>query len=72
MQRAAPGADRCASAVAVAADLDVERDAHFGDTFAESKGRHRHLMERIPTFLITHEQPGLLGAAYCVLELAGA
>ena len=37
----------------------------------ESKGRHRHLMERIPTFLITHPQPGLLGAAYCVLELAG-
>ena len=37
----------------------------------ESKGRHRHLMERIPTFLITHEQPGLLGAAYCALELTG-
>jgi glucokinase len=37
----------------------------------ENKGRHRHLMERIPTFLITHEQPGLLGAAYCALELTG-
>jgi glucokinase len=28
----------------------------------ESKGRHRSLMERIPTQLIMHEQPGLLGA----------
>lgn len=30
----------------------------------ESKGRYRTLMERIPTFLITHPQPGLLGASY--------
>ena len=36
----------------------------------EHKGRHRSLMERIPTQLITHSQPGLLGAAYCALELA--
>ena len=36
----------------------------------EAKGRHRALMERIPTQLITHEQPGLLGAAYCALQLA--
>ena len=35
----------------------------------ESKGRHRSLMERIPTRLILHEHPGLLGAAYCALEL---
>lgn len=35
----------------------------------EAKGRHRSLMERIPTQLITHEQPGLLGASYCALEL---
>jgi len=28
----------------------------------ESKGRHRVLMERIPTQLIMHKQPGLLGA----------
>jgi len=34
----------------------------------ENKGRHRSFMERIPTRLITHEQPGLLGAAYSVLE----
>ncbi|MBT8092457.1 MAG: glucokinase [Gammaproteobacteria bacterium] len=38
----------------------------------ENKGRHRHIMERIPTRLITHGQPGLLGAAYCVLELASS
>jgi len=31
----------------------------------ENKGRHRSLMERIPTRLILHEQPGLLGASYC-------
>lgn len=36
----------------------------------ERKGRHRSLMERIPTQLITHEHPGLLGAAYCAQLLA--
>lgn len=30
----------------------------------ENKGRHQNLMEEIPTCLITHPQPGLLGAAY--------
>lgn len=30
----------------------------------ENKGRHRSLMERVPTHLITHRQPGLLGAGY--------
>lgn len=35
----------------------------------EHKGRHRSLMERIPTQLITHRQPGLLGAAYGALRL---
>ncbi len=30
----------------------------------ELKGRHRSLMERVPTHLITHDDPGLLGAAY--------
>lgn len=29
----------------------------------ENKGRHRELMARIPTALITHPNPGLLGAA---------
>ena len=38
----------------------------------EAKGRHRSLMEQVPTQLILHEQPGLLGASYCALELANA
>lgn len=33
----------------------------------ENKGRQRSLMRRIPTPLITHPQPGLLGAACCAL-----
>lgn len=36
----------------------------------EGKGRHRTIMESIPTQLIMHEHPGLLGAAYCARELA--
>lgn len=36
----------------------------------EHKGRHRSLMERIPTQLIMHAQPGLLGAAYCALQMS--
>jgi glucokinase len=36
----------------------------------ESKGRYRSLMEQVPTQLILHEQPGLLGASYCAIELA--
>ncbi len=35
----------------------------------EAKGRHRALMEQIPTQLITHPQPGLLGAAYVASTL---
>ncbi len=50
---------------------DTLQNGAFRAAF-ERKGRHRHLMERIPTFLITHAQPGLLGAAYCVLELTEA
>ena len=43
-------------------------DSRFRTGF-EHKGRHRSLMERIPTQLITHPQPGLLGAAYCARQL---
>ena len=50
---------------------DMLMDGRFREAF-ERKGRHRHIMERIPTYLITHQQPGLLGAAYCVLELASS
>ncbi|MEM1410714.1 MAG: glucokinase [Pseudomonadota bacterium] len=38
----------------------------------EHKGRHRSLMERTPTHLITHDDPGLLGAAYGALSDQGA
>ena len=38
----------------------------------DNKGRHRAYMERIPTMLITHDEPGLLGAAYCALELSSS
>ncbi len=34
----------------------------------ESKGRYRPTMERIPTQLIMHDQPGLLGASFCALQ----
>lgn len=34
----------------------------------EEKGRHRALVENIPTRLITYDQPGLLGAAFSVLD----
>ena len=47
-------------------DLLVE--SSFRASF-ENKGRHRHLMERIPTLLIKHEHPGLLGAAQVARQL---
>jgi glucokinase len=36
----------------------------------DSKGRYRSIMERVPTQLIMHDQPGLLGAAYCALQMS--
>jgi glucokinase len=45
------------------------KNSRFRSGF-EGKGRYRSLMERIPTQLILHDQPGLLGAAYCALQLA--
>jgi glucokinase len=35
----------------------------------EAKGRHRSLLASIPTALITHPQPGLLGAAALLRDL---
>ncbi len=35
----------------------------------ENKGRYRSLMEKTPTLLIVHPQPGLLGASYCARKL---
>jgi glucokinase len=46
---------------------DILEDSRFRSAF-EGKGRRRAMMERIPTRLITYDQPGLLGAAYAVLE----
>lgn len=50
---------------------EMLENSRFRNGF-EAKGRHRSLMERVPTQLITHEQPGLLGASYCALQLASA
>ena len=47
---------------------DLLKNSGFRAGF-ENKGRYRSLMERIPTQLILHDQPGLLGAAYCALKL---
>jgi len=35
----------------------------------ENKGRYRSLMECIPGKLITHSQPGLLGASCCAMQM---
>ena len=47
---------------------DLLANSGFRSSF-ESKGRYRTLMERIPTQLILHEQPGMLGASYCALQM---
>jgi glucokinase len=38
----------------------------------ENKGRYRSTMEKIPTRLILHENPGLLGAAVVAADMANA
>ena len=43
-------------------------NSRFREGF-ERKGRYRSLLERIPTQLITHPEPGLLGAAHCAGQL---
>lgn len=47
------------------------QNSGFRNAF-DNKGSHRSYMERIPTLLITHDEPGLLGAAYCALELSSS
>jgi glucokinase len=49
---------------------DMLANSSFRAAF-ENKGRYRSLMESIGTRLIMHEQTGLLGAAFCALELTG-
>jgi glucokinase len=46
-------------------------NSRFRSSF-EAKGRHRTLMESIPTQLVTYPEPGLLGAAWCALQLVDA
>ena len=36
----------------------------------ENKGRHRSLLERIPTLLVQHPNPGLLGAASVAFHMS--
>jgi len=47
---------------------DLLKASAFRSGF-ENKGRYRSMMERIPTLLILHPQPGLLGASSCAREL---
>lgn len=47
------------------------QNSGFRNAF-ENKGRQRANMERIPTMLITHEEPGLLGSAHFALELSSS
>jgi glucokinase len=49
---------------------DILSNGTFRTAF-KAKGRHRHIVERIPTYLITHSQPGLLGTSYLVQKSAG-
>ena len=48
---------------------ELLQSSGFRNAF-DNKDDYRALMERIPTLLITHDEPGLLGAAYCALELS--
>jgi glucokinase len=47
------------------------QDSGFRNAF-NNKGRYRAYMERIPTLLITYDEPGLLGSASCALELSSS
>ena len=47
---------------------DLLNSSSFRSGFG-NKGRHRSLMEKVPTLLILHPQPGLLGASYCARDL---
>jgi len=47
---------------------DLLKASNFRSGF-ENKGRHRSLMEKVPTSLISHPQPGLMGASFCARKL---
>lgn len=46
------------------------RRSKFRRSF-EDKGRYAHILAAVPTVVITHDEPGLLGAAACALIDAG-
>ena len=48
--------------------LDLLAGSHFRSGF-ENKGRHRRIMQAIPTLAVTHRQPGLLGASHVARQL---
>jgi glucokinase len=50
---------------------DLIANSRFRTGF-EHKGRHRTMMESVPTQLVTYKQPGLLGASHYALELGKA
>ena len=47
------------------------QDGPFRSAF-ESKGEYRPLMQKIPTQLVTCEEPGLLGASHVAREMIQA
>lgn len=51
----------------VARKPELIADSQFRSGF-ERKGRHRGLLEKIPTQVIVHPQPGLLGASFCARQ----
>ena len=51
----------------VARKPELIRNSRFRTGF-ERKGRHRSLMEKTPTYMIMHPNPGLLGASYWALQ----
>lgn len=49
---------------------ELLRASGFRASF-ENKGSHEYYMQGIPTRLITHGEPGLLGAAVCAIAMRG-
>jgi glucokinase len=50
--------------------VEFLKQSDFRDRF-EDKGRFQHFMQRIPVFVITEKQPGLLGAGVYLRQAAG-
>lgn len=47
--------------------IDFLKTSKFRERF-ETKGRLSHITKQTPTYVITEQQPGLLGAAACLLQ----